>query len=55
MVKGHHLLLRCHLLLFHNCNFKAHVAHLYTVNGVDVLLTKGAIEPSPGGVGFLLM
>ena len=56
MVRGHHLQLRCHPLLF--CNFrwfniKAAPSHHPTIQKeVDELLAKSAIEPSIGGAGF---
>ena len=56
MVQGHHLQLRCHPHLF--CNFKqfnvkaAAVHHPIIQKEVDVLLSKGAIEPYSYDAGF---
>ena len=57
MVKGHHLLLRWHLLLFHIFQLfyiKAAKAHYPIIQKEeDELLAKDAIEPLMGGPGFL--
>ena len=56
IVKGHHLQLRFFLPLF--CYIKwlsinaAAAESLIIQKEVDELLSKGAIEPSPGGAGF---
>ena len=56
MVQGHHHQLRSHPSLFHNFskfNVKASVGHHPIIQKeVDELLSKGAIEPSSGRVGF---
>ena len=56
MARGHHLQLRSHPPLFHNCcQFKVRVAaahHPIIQKEVDELLAKGAIEPSSDGAGF---
>ena len=55
MAKGHHLQLRCHLLLFHNFkwfNILAATAYPIIQKEMDELLAKGAIEPSTAGTGF---
>ena len=55
MVQGHHLQLRSHPLLFHNLqqfNVKVAAAHHHTIEEMDALFSKGAIETSSGGAGF---
>ena len=56
IVKGHHLQLRCYPLLFHDFrwfNIKRALAHHPIIQKEgDVLLSKGAIEPSSGGASF---
>ena len=53
---GHHLQLRCYLLLFHNFrwfNIKATLVHHSIIQKeVDELLAKFAMEPSTGGNAF---
>ena len=59
MVKGHHLQLRCLLLLFSDLkqlNSKATVAHFVVIqNKVNELLGKGAPEQSIGVTGFFFL
>ena len=56
MVRGHHVRLRCHPLVF--CNFKqfnirtAVALHPFIHNKVDELLAKGATESSTCGAEF---
>ena len=56
MVKGHHLQLMYHPLLFHNFRqfkIKATYAHHGIIQKeVDDMLAKDAIEPTTCGVGF---
>ena len=56
MSKGHHLQFRLHPLLFHNFklfNIKAAMAHHPLIQKeADEPLSKGAIEPATGSVGF---
>ena len=56
MVKGHHPQLRCHSLTFHKFKqfrIKAAVPDQPVIQKeVGNLLTKGAIVPHAGGVGF---
>ena len=58
MVKGHHLQLRCHPLLFHIFtwfNIKANMVHHPIIQKeVDELLAKGSTEPWMGCPGFYL-
>ena len=57
MVKGHHVQLRCHSLLF--CDFKEFnikvvMAHHPSIQeDMDELLVNGFIEPSAGGASFM--
>ena len=58
IVKSHHLQLMCCPPLFNNfrwLNINTATTH-YSIfqNGLDELLAKGAIEPSPGGADFYL-
>ena len=55
MVKGHHLELKLHPLLFCNYkefNFKVSATHHPYIHEVDELLAKDSIETSTGGPGF---
>ena len=56
MIKGYHLQLRYHPLLFYNVkqfNIKAAVAHESVIlQKVYELLLKGATDPSTGGAGY---
>ena len=56
MVKGYHLQVRCHPLLFHNFkwfNIEAASAHHPVIQKeVDELIAKGPIEPLTCGAGF---
>ena len=58
MVKGHHLQLRCHPLLFHNFRWfninASRVHHPIIQKEVHSLLAKGANEPSSGSAGFII-
>ena len=53
-MKGYHLELKCHPLLFHSYinGMKAAVAHHPVWSRVDELLAKDAVEPSIGGDSF---
>ena len=50
MVQGHHLQLRSSPAFF--CSVKVAAAHPIIQKEVDELLSKGAVEPSPGGTGL---